>query len=377
MRWNMSSYNSIEKIKYTDSLSDAVSLDEYIVFGNEKREEKYVVFRLSNNVDQKLLGMKLEVNQYDMHDRLIEKSVVIYNNFLAKANSSFVPKAKLKVQYACKRISVTLLQAAFDRVLWNEGEYVDNTYKFEHYVRDEKYIKETERPRVMPAPVVRTMTNTERRELSERFRVRTITKKNIALFPAVYYWITCILLVLAIGITVFLFPRYSKIFTLEGYDLQALSAEEVKICGYEGSGDALVVPEKIGNYRVVKIGEGAFSRLSVKTIVLPSGITAIEAGAFKNLKELRSIASVAEHVTIEAYAFDGLEKLTTFEMSGAVLVKNSLHGCRFLTGIQFASTDVEKFTDLFGETSHGAKVKYFIGNYTHAKIFFDGVEIAE
>ena len=59
----MSSYNSIEKIKYTDSLSDAVSLDEYIVFGNEKREEKYVVFRFSNNVDQKLLGMKFEVNQ--------------------------------------------------------------------------------------------------------------------------------------------------------------------------------------------------------------------------------------------------------------------------------------------------------------------------
>ena len=41
---NMSSYNSIEKIKYTDDLSDAVSLDEYIVFGNERNEEKYIVF---------------------------------------------------------------------------------------------------------------------------------------------------------------------------------------------------------------------------------------------------------------------------------------------------------------------------------------------
>ena len=78
----MSSYNSIEKIKYTDDISDAVSLDEYIVFGNERNEEKYIVFKFYNNVNQKLLGMKFEVSQYDMHDNLIERSVVIYNNCL-------------------------------------------------------------------------------------------------------------------------------------------------------------------------------------------------------------------------------------------------------------------------------------------------------
>lgn len=371
----MSSYNSIEKIKYTDSLSDAVSLDEYIVFGNEKSEQKYIVFRFSNNVDQKLIGMKFEVNQYDMHDRLIEKSVVIYNNFLAKANSSFVPKAKLKVQYACKRISVKLLQAAFDRVLWNEGEYVDNSYKFEHYARDEKYIEEHERPRETTAPAVASMSKTERRERSERFRVKVITKKNIAVFPSVYYWIACIFLVLAIGITVFLFPRFSKTFTIEGYDLQIVSGEEVKICGCEVSGDTLVVPEKVGDYRVVRIGKGAFNRLPVKTVVLPSSITVIEAGAFKNMGELRSVASIAERVTVEARAFDGLGNLTTFEMKGAVLVKNSLYGCRYLTGIQFFSTNVEKFTDLFGETTHGARVRYFTGEYAHSENFFEGVDL--
>ena len=72
----MSSYNNIEKIKYA-SPDCVVTLQEYIVFENERAEEKYVVFKFSNNVSQQLLGIEFEVSQYDIEGNLVEKSVVI------------------------------------------------------------------------------------------------------------------------------------------------------------------------------------------------------------------------------------------------------------------------------------------------------------
>lgn len=377
---NMSSYNSIEKIKYTDDISDAVSLDEYIVFGNERNEEKYIVFKFYNNVNQKLLGMKFEVSQYDMHDNLIERSVVIYNNFLAKANSSFVPKAKLKALYACKRISVRLVQAAFDRVLWNEGEYVDNTYKFEHYARDEKYIEETERPKAQEAPKPPKKIG---KDDTERFRLKNITKKNVAVFPKVFYWITSILLVIAIGVTVFLFPKYTKKFSLSGYDLELIADNNVRLWGYESDEDIINLPKLIKDakndkeYRVVAIGSGAFRHLSAHTVNLPASVTKIERGAFRYMKNLKTVSMIQEGnegaVEVEARAFDSVTSLSVFYMKGAQLKKNCFYGCTNLVQITFNQTDVEKFVDLFGEDNHAATVIGFDGDYKQSDEFFKGV----
>ena len=368
----MSSYNSIEKIKYTENLSDAVSLDEYIVFGNERREEKYILFRFYNNVDQKLLGMKFEVSQYDMHEHLIEKSVVIYNNFFAKANASFVPKAKLKVMYACTRISVRLIQAAFDRVMWNEGEYIDNTYKFEHYARDERYIEEKERPKEQPPKPAKT--EREREERSERFTYKNITKKNIAVFPKVYYWLTSIFLLFAIVVAVLAFPFKSKRFSMNGYDLELVADKSVKIIGYEGDEDVLEV--EIKGYDVVQIGTNAFCHLDVTAITLPESVIEIEAGAFRDLKKLQTVSCSSPSLTVSTKAFNRVTSLTTFDMEGARLSKNCFYGCTNLSSIIFNTTGVEKFVDLFGETKHAATVEIFEGNFPHSDFFFDGVTLA-
>lgn len=366
----MSSFNSIEKIKYTDDLSDAVALNEYIVFGDERSERKYIVFKFSNNVNQKLLGMKFEVSQYDMHDNLIEKSVVIYNNFSVKPNSEFVPKAKLKVLYACKRISVKLLQAAFDRVLWNEGEYVDNSYKFEHYARDEKYIDETERPKIAPPPSApRKITKDD----TERFRAKNVTKKNIPVFPKVFYWLTSILLVVAIVVTVWLFPKFSKKLTISGCDLEVLYDNRVRLCGYEGEDDTIAVPADIDGYVVVEVGNGAFRRLPATKITLPESVTTVGKGAFKDMPNLLTVECPSSSVSVEAYAFENVGSLATFAMPGAVLVKDCFYGCTGLERIAFGKTDVNKYLDLIGTTQYGVIVRSFAGDFELTAEFFDGV----
>ncbi|MDE7256786.1 MAG: hypothetical protein K2N50_02370, partial [Clostridia bacterium] len=143
----MSSFNTVTKIKYTDNASDLVSLDEYIVFQDDKAKRKYIVFKFVNNVTQQLLGMQFEVCQYNAENNLIEKSVVIYNKFLAGAEEEFVPKAKLRVSYNCSSISVRLIEAAFDRFVWKEGEYSDNCYKFDQFYHDENRSKADEAPK--------------------------------------------------------------------------------------------------------------------------------------------------------------------------------------------------------------------------------------
>ena len=202
----MSSYNNIEKIKYAAE-DCVVTLKEYIVFENERAEEKYVVFKFSNNVNQQLLGMEFEVSQFDIDNNLVEKSVVIYNKFLAKPVDEFVPKAKLKVNYACKTLSVRLVQAAFDRFIWKEGQFLDNSYKFRHYAEDEDKEAAKRQPPVAPLNFIpfQPAPAPQSRKGRLPFTTKNTTRKNIAKFPAIFNAITCICSLVAIGIAIYFF----------------------------------------------------------------------------------------------------------------------------------------------------------------------------
>ena len=41
----MSTFNNVEKIKYTNNLNDVVSLLEYIVMTDDSKHEKYLIFK--------------------------------------------------------------------------------------------------------------------------------------------------------------------------------------------------------------------------------------------------------------------------------------------------------------------------------------------
>ncbi len=374
----MSSYNNVVKIKYTDDLSEAVSLDEYVIFADDKNQRKYIVFKFYNNVNQHLFGLKFEVSQYDTNNELIEKSVVVYKDFNAEPNSAFVPKARLKANYQCQRVSVRLVQAAFDRVLWNEGSYVDNSYKFEHYARDEKYIEEKNRP--VQAPPASPKKKREAAAYNARFHVANITKKNVAKGPAVYYWIFCILIVAAIIASVFVFRARSDEFTVQGYDLKKIGGSEVSICGYEGEETEIKVPAEIEGFTVKRIAQNAFSNLPVKSIVLPTTINAIETGAFNHLENLKSVEMVEmkdaskSAVDVKSKAFEDCPSLTKFSIPNAEMAVNSLYGCSKVSILFFGHTKAERLLDLFGEKRDGITLNFVDGTYdTDAATFFDGV----
>jgi len=345
----MSSYNNIEKIKYA-SADCVVTLKEYIIFEDERAEEKYVVFKFSNNVSQQLLGMEFEVSQYDIDNNLVEKSVVIYNKFLAKPDRPFVPNAKLKVNYACKTLSVRLVQAAFDRFIWKEGKYLDNSYKFEHYARDE----DTEAAkRATPAKEVKVKEQQPPRAPKKRkgrlpFTAKNTTRKNIARFPGVFNFFVCILIFAAIGLSIYFFNAKSTAFTLDDFDLKIVdgTANTVTVTGYAGEDTNLTIPAKIGDYAVVRIGENAFKNSEVTSVKFNSSKLYVESCAFVGCENLKTVSATGE-VTVKGEAFENCARLESVTLPNSTLLIGCLKGCNRLAYLEYKSTDAKTVDDLF------------------------------
>lgn len=308
----MSSFNNIRKIKCAQQTDEVVSLNEYILFEDERAEEKYAVFKFINNVNQQLLGFEFEVNEYNSDGELVEKTVVVYNKFSAKAQQAFVPKAKLKINYACHTLNVKLRKAAFDRFIWNDGEYTDNSYKFTHYAADEETEKEKRVKHKKSKKKKREPEEIEEREkIYEPYvDITDKTRKNIAKFPVVFSVLICIAVVAYITVSLFLFMQKSKSFTLEGFDLRIIgnSGTEVSVYGYESEEKDVVIPEKIGDYRVTKIEAGAFKNSDIVSVTLEMPYILIESGAFVNCAKLKTIsASGATRVVMYENSFENCD----------------------------------------------------------------------
>lgn len=304
----MSSYNNVTKIRYTGNLSDLVSLNEYIVFQDDKAKKKYIVFKFTNNVTQQLLGMEFEVCQYNVENNLIEKSVVIYNKFLAGAEEEFVPKAKLRVSYHCATISVRLIKAAFDRFVWNEGEYEDNSYKFDHFFHDEKTLEESEEDGGNVKRAKREKgekkkhAKREKREKKKRskrpFVMKDATKRNLSVFPSVFNAIACVLIIgFAVG-SVLIFKNETKQFTEGDFNYRIVQTGEIAVCGYNGSATAITVPQRVGTYYVTKVDGGAFRNSKITSITFRRGDTdqkklLFDANAFVNCDRLTTVTAAS------------------------------------------------------------------------------------
>ena len=300
----MSSFNTVTKIKYTDNTSDPVTLSEYIVFQDDKSKRKYIVFRFNNNVTQQLLGMQFEVCQYNAENNLIEKSVVVYDKFLAGAEEEFVPKAKLRVSFNCSTISVRLIQAAFDRFVWKEGEYHDNTYKFGMFYKDETEPKEEETEDKKPKKIKEKKEKREKYKKSKHpFVMKDATTRNLTKFPKVFNVLVIIVVLAFVVVTLFLFKKDTKKFTDGDYLVRIINAEDVAIYVYLGKVINLVFPGEIDGYKVTKIDAGAFKNSKISTVTVTFEVT-IATDAFVDCKNLRGFIAT-EKVTIYEGAFNG------------------------------------------------------------------------
>ncbi len=324
----MSSYNNIQKIKYTKTPSDVVALNEYILFENSHAKEKYVVFRFANNVNQRLFEIRFEVLQYDADNRLIEKSVVVHKDFTADANGLFVPNAKLKVNFECRSLEVNLEEAVFDRVIWSGGTFADNPYRFETYAET------VAKPATSPVPEVKKQPVAAKKKNSLSFNIRNIFRKNKSVFPAVFNVILCAIFVALVVASTFYFKQVTGAFGVEGFIVKESSAGYVSILGYNGGEDNVEIPATLGEYTVTKIAGGAFKGSSATSVKIKTERPlVIETDAFKGCKKLTSVTSSSlGTVTVMEGAFKDCTALTEFVVPAAQLCAKCFDGA---DGIKF------------------------------------------
>ncbi|MBR2870293.1 MAG: leucine-rich repeat domain-containing protein [Clostridia bacterium] len=132
----MNSFNDIKRFKYSENKQSVVSLDEYVIFTDDRKREKYIVFKFNNNLNQILYGVRFEVVQYNADGNIVEKNIIKHNKIIVGKNKTFIPEAKMKAHFDCARVSVNLLYAHFTTTIWENGIFTPISYSFEEHKKD-------------------------------------------------------------------------------------------------------------------------------------------------------------------------------------------------------------------------------------------------
>jgi len=374
----MSSYNRIEKFKYSKDPSDVVSLKEFILFTDDRAEEKCAMFKFYNTLNQRLSSMKFEVRQLDENGEILESSTVVYENCNAEPNGFFVPSAKLKLAYDCASIAVKLLEACFDRVKWVKGEFEDNSYKFEKYA---SAVSAPASPRVIVKEREERETSSGGKKKRVVFSSESVARKNFAVFPAVWCVIVCVLVLAFTLVSAIFFKYNSSIVYIDGYDLR-VDGETAAICGYDGGEESVTVPKRIGEYTVTKLADGAFKGTRVKEVVINVADDVrfvVESGAFENCSALEFVTAVGSgSVTVLGDAFKSCQLLARISMPNAYLNSLSLRGCENLRTLEFNRLIDERrsLSELFGTSAETVSLNRltFAPNRIPTD-FFQGVKV--
>ena len=349
----MSSYNNIRKIKYTKNPTDVVSLNEYIIFEDAHANEKYVVFKFSNNVNQRLFEIKFEVLQYNKDNELLEKSTVLHNNFVAEANDLFVPNAKLKVNFECESLEVKLEFAAFDRVQWSNGEFSDNSYRFEKYA--ESVSKSAQ---AKPSAEVKKEEKDDKQKLKRNklgFSIRNIYRRNKAAFPAVFNVFLCLIVIGLVIFSTFYYKNVTSGMGVNGFVVKEESGF-VTIISYTGNNENVVIPSTIlvdEDYcEVTKIANGAFKNSDITSVEFRTEAElVIETGAFSGCSKLTSVYGGGSRgsITVMQGAFSNCKALTSFQVSTAELCSKCFSGTNNIKDLAFANVVYSggKLLDIF------------------------------
>ena len=127
-------------------------------------------------------------------------------------------------------------------------------------------------------------------------------------------------------------------FEVNDYVFEVLSDEEVRVVLYYGDESNVVIPEEIGKYRVVSIGDYAFSPYennldgltNIQNVYIPASITDMGKNPFMECYKLENIIVDSEnsHFTVIDQSLicrDDLTLITCFSNNQQYIIPDSIH----------------------------------------------------
>lgn len=388
----MTSFNRIQKFKYYSNSDDVVSLSEYILFEDERTNEKFLVFKFHNNLEQYLHEIKFEISQFNSNGDLVEKSLLSYDKINAGSYEEFVPDAKMKANKACQAIKIELKLAKFERVYWENNEFFTIKYTKNDF-RNEASKKDTFKEYKEPKDKLDDVSFKGKRKI----KIKNVTKLNISKAPIVFSIIFTIILV-GFVIATSIYHRFNtNIFTVDGFDYKILNQKEVEIVDYDDKYSSVTIPTDIFEFKVIAIGENAFMDSQLSKIEFKQEID-VNKNAFKNCIYLTTIKGTEfvnkiydgafygcvglENITFEKVtyvgenAFKDCTKLKKAVMPMATVYNGAFENTS-LQSLTIATPSSTKVKDIFGaDVKTVTTLKYLIINKSYVpKGFLEGISL--
>lgn len=345
----MNSFNNITKIKHERNQKDIVALVEYIIFEDERNNEKYLVFKFQNNVNQYLNEIKFEISQYDEENNLLAKSIISHGGFNAKENEVFVPNYKLKASNDCAKIEAKLLFARYERVVWENGVYTPIPYTVNEFRND--YYRPNPDVHTKSKKLIKAEQKVEYKQfkkLQKQFKkrknlaVKNIIHRNKTKGPVVFSAILSVFLLIGTCVLTFLSVKNGNVYYDGTFDYQ-FDGSVVNITDYDGNDKEVIIPLTYTiddeEYPIVGITDGAFKNTKVTDIILQQNVY-IGDSAFENCKSLKSING--DFVTnIGSEAFKNCKSLSKVSFPNVQIVgMNAFEGCTSLTDAMLSNARV-------------------------------------
>ncbi|WP_373484356.1 leucine-rich repeat protein [Acetobacterium sp.] len=123
----------------------------------------------------------------------------------------------------------------------------------------------------------------------------------------------------------------------------------VYIYRYTGTGGDVTIPATLGGKKVVGIAGYSFQVLTITSVVIPEGVTYIDAHGFDDCSSLKTITIPESMKTIGDYAFENCESLTAIKIPKDLinLGNHVFEGCLSLVRIEVAAENL-KFSSIEG-----------------------------
>ncbi|WP_035795127.1 leucine-rich repeat protein [Butyrivibrio sp. WCD3002] len=123
----------------------------------------------------------------------------------------------------------------------------------------------------------------------------------------------------------------------EYFEYEKLNSKNIRITGYTGNFETVVIPEKIDGYKVTEIYKNVFKQHSeLKKVVLPDGLTIINDSAFYQCKNLKEVVFGSSLKSMGSYVFAYCESLEKINLPEGVtsISYSAFKDCKKLTTVE-------------------------------------------
>ena len=304
----MNSINEIAKYKYEFNNNSPVNLDEYIILYDEALDERYLIFKLYNNLSEILHKAECRVRIYNENNFLLEDIKFKFNGDYS-SNEYFVPEFKLKINSKITSLKFDVEYLEFETLKYEDGEIKKIPQTMDDFMGDEtpdkvvvkKQNKWTKKQDKLKYKTTKKVVKKD----NKRKYITDVKKANRTNLPIVLTVIFSIIVIAYFVGALILYKRTTNVLSDMYCDYRITNDGAISLVENYNETRSLSVPDEIDGRKVTKITKEAFKNNKKIEEITLSYYVEIGESAFENCENLKTINNSYFITRIDKNAFKG------------------------------------------------------------------------